>query len=144
MTQLPFHNPDLFMADLRQILAQGRKRIGLLIGAGAPVALKVNAHGEHDDSGHPLIPDVNRLTQTVLNDLDASDMRVVKLLLPELGGTPNIELVLTRIRRLSQAIGKAEVYGLNGADYEAMAERICQKIGRIVAPSLPRTTNPFH
>ena len=28
-----FHNPDRFMSDLRQILSQGRKRIGLLIGA---------------------------------------------------------------------------------------------------------------
>ena len=28
------HNPDRYMADLRQILSQGRKRIGVLIGAG--------------------------------------------------------------------------------------------------------------
>lgn len=31
------HNPDQYMASLRQIIAQGRKRIGLLVGAGAPV-----------------------------------------------------------------------------------------------------------
>ena len=30
------HNPDQYMASLRQIIAQGRKRIGLLVGAGAP------------------------------------------------------------------------------------------------------------
>jgi hypothetical protein len=42
MNQTTIHNPDRFMVDLRQILTQGRKRIGLLIGAGAPVALKVN------------------------------------------------------------------------------------------------------
>ena len=42
MLQTTIHNPDSFMVDLRRILSQGRKRIGLLIGAGAPVALKIN------------------------------------------------------------------------------------------------------
>ena len=46
MTQMTLHNPDRLMADLRQILAQGRKRIGLLIGAGAPVAVRVNEEGK--------------------------------------------------------------------------------------------------
>ena len=143
MTQTTIHNPDRFMADLRQILSQGRKRIGLLIGAGAPVALKVNAQGKLDDSGQPLIPDVERLTQTVVNELEPNDRRVVDILLPELGERPNIETILTRIRRLSQAIGEAEVHGLNGAGYETMAERICRKIGSIVAPPLPDEPNAF-
>ena len=34
------HNPDRYMGDLRQILARGRKRIGLLIGAGAPASIQ--------------------------------------------------------------------------------------------------------
>jgi len=33
------HNPDQYMASLRQIIAQGRKRIGLLVGAGAPAGI---------------------------------------------------------------------------------------------------------
>lgn len=39
------HNPDRYMADLRQVLSQGRKRIGLLVGAGAPLSIKVDADG---------------------------------------------------------------------------------------------------
>ena len=31
------HNPIQYMDSLRQIIAQGRKRIGLLVGAGAPL-----------------------------------------------------------------------------------------------------------
>ena len=108
MTQTTLHNPDRFMADLRQILAQGRKRIGLLIGAGAPVALKVNKQGKLDDDGQPLIPDVERLTQAVLATLKPDDNAVVAALVPDLGEKPNIEIILTRIRRLSQSIGKAE------------------------------------
>jgi len=33
------HNPDQYMASLRQIIAQGRKRIGLLVGAGASAGI---------------------------------------------------------------------------------------------------------
>jgi len=137
------HNPDSFMADLRQILSQGRKRIGLLIGAGAPVALKVNNEGKIDENGHPLIPDVERLTSNVLDDLEPADRGIVDILLPELGEKPNIETILTRIRRLSQAIGNAEVHGLDSAGYEKMASCICQNIGEIVARSLPEGPNPF-
>ena len=143
MSQITIHNPDSYMVDLRRILSQGRKRIGLLIGAGAPVSLKVDAEGELDDDGDPLIPDVERLTQTVLDDLLSNDREVINNLLPELGEKPNIEMILTRIRQLSQAIGNATIYDLNGAGYAALATRICQQIGKIVAPSLPEGPNSF-
>ena len=143
MTQSTTHNPDLFMADLRQILSQGRKRIGLLIGAGAPVALKVDENGQLDDNGEPLIPDVERLTETVMDALARSDREVVDKFLPELGKKPNIEAILTRVRQLSQAIGNSKIHDLNGDGYKAMADRICQKIGCIVAPSLPDAPNPY-
>ncbi len=131
------------MVDLRQILSQGRKRIGLLIGAGAPVAVRVNSEGKLDDSGDPLIPDVARLTKIVISRLEGADKDVIESLRPELGENPNIETILTRIRRLSQAIGGAEVHGLNGDGYNMLAERICEKIGAIVAPTLPEELNPF-
>ena len=143
MNQNTVHNPDRFMVDLRQILSQGRKRIGLLIGAGAPVAVKVNSEGKLDDNGKPIIPDVERLTQAVVDKLEPGDREVVDILLPELGEKPNIEMILTRIRRLSQAIGNAKVHQLDGAQYEDLAKRICQKIGDIVAPALPDEPNPY-
>lgn len=131
------------MVDLRQVLSQGRKRIGLLIGAGAPVSVRVDASGKLDNSGNPLIPNVAGLTTAVLADLEATDRTVVDALLPELGKDPNIETILTRIRRLSQAIGAVQVHGLDGAGYEGLAERICAKIGVIVAAKLPDEPNPF-
>jgi hypothetical protein len=44
------------MADLRQILSQGRKRIGILIGAGGPLSVRVDAGGKLDPNGQALIP----------------------------------------------------------------------------------------
>lgn len=143
MSETTIHNPDRFMADLRQILSQGRKRIGLLIGAGAPASIRVNADGKMDPNGKPLIPDVEKLTQDVVNSLDANHQKIINLLKPELGDTPNIEAILTRIRRLSQAIGNAKVHNLDGPGYEQLAECICEKIGGIVATPLPERRNPF-
>lgn len=143
VNEATIHNPDRFMVDLRQILSQGRKRIGLLIGAGAPVAIKVNSEGKLDDHGQSLIPDVASLTKTVIDKLDGKDEIVINRLLPELGENPNVEIILTRVRRLAQAIGSAVVYGLDGTGYESLAERICKEIGTIVAPSLPREPNPY-
>jgi len=143
MTDTTLHNPDRFMVDLRQILSQGKKRIGLLLGAGAPVSVRVNTEGKIDPDGSPLIPDVARLTQIVVDDLEQDDREVIDKLLPELGNNPNIETILTRVRRLSQAIGTAEVHGLNGTAYEELAQRICKKIGGIVASPLPEEPNAF-
>lgn len=143
MRQKTVHNPDRYMVDLRQILSQGKKRIGLLVGAGAPVSVKVDENGNLSDEGKPIIPDVVRLTQSVIDALDENDTKVINTLLPELGHHPNIETILSRIRRLSQAIGAAEIHGLNGEGYEALAGRICEHIGKIVASSLPKESNPY-
>jgi hypothetical protein len=143
MNETTIHNPDRYMVDLRQILSQGRKRIGLLIGAGAPVSVKVNAEGKLDELGNALIPDVTGLTTAVIGSLESGNSEVIDTLLPELGKNPNIETILTRVRRLSQAIGKAQVHGFNGDGYSALAEKICEKIGTIVAAILPQEPNSF-
>ncbi len=131
------------MADLRQILSQGRKRIGVLIGAGAPTALRVDENGRISPEGQPLIPDVAGLTKAVVDDLDDKDQHVIETLKAEIDGTPNIEAILTQVRRLSQAIGKAKVHDLDSAAYGSLGERICEKIGAMVGVFLPNEPNPY-
>lgn len=144
MVQSTVHNPDRYMADLRQILSQGKKRIGLLIGAGAPVSLRVDNDGKVSNTGKPIIPDVAGLTKLVRDGLDDSDEEAVKALLSELGNNPNIETILTRVRRLSQAIGSAKVHGLNAAGYDKLASNICEKIGVVVSASSPEGLSPYN
>ena len=143
MTETTIHNPDRYMVDLRQILSQGRKRIGLLIGAGAPVSVKVNNDGKLDDTGNPLIPDVENLTARVQGELTNDEKAVINALLPQLGDKPNIEKILTQVRQLSQVIGTEKVHGCNGEEYAALAGKICESIGKIVAPALPKETNSY-
>lgn len=75
------HNPDQHMAALRTIVAQGRKRIGLLIGAGAPAGMA------NENGTYPLIPAVVGLTEQVLSSLDKKFEPTVAALKPILPST---------------------------------------------------------
>ena len=143
MNPSPIHNPDRYMVDLRQILSQGRKRIGIFIGAGAPRAIRVDDNNQLDEGGHPLIPDVAGLTETVIEALDENDRSVIETLKPEIDGIINIETVLTQIRRLAQAIGTSRVHGLDGNAYGELGQRLCGEIGRKVNVHLPTDPNPY-
>ena len=120
------HNPDRYMIDLRQILSQGRKRIGILIGAGAPTAIQVDEHNQLVDCGAPLIPDVAGLTAAVVAGLDETDRKVVEVLKHEIdaaGSLVNIETILTQISRLAQAIGTSTVHGFTGPSFDELGRR---------------------
>ena len=146
LTKPTIHNPDRYMGDLRQVLSQGRKRIGLLIGAGAPTAIHVDDQNQIVDNGVPLIPDVAGLTEAVLSALDNGERRVVEILMKEIEAASslvNIETILTQIRRLAQAIGASAVHGLNAQSYDNLARRICTEIGNSVRASLPPSSNPY-
>lgn len=130
-----FHNPDRFVADLRQILSQGRKRIGLLVGAGAPLAIKIGSN--------PLIPGVDELTQMVIDALTEQQKQAVLGIKADIGSTANIESILSRIRLLQQVLGTTRVSGLDGAAYGNLAKAICTKIGELVAVKLPPGPGPY-
>jgi len=130
------HNPDQYMASLRQIIAQGRKRIGLLVGAGAPVGIP-----SPDEAG-PLIPAVAGLTKQVLETLDKEYGQTLNLIQGEIEN-PNIETILTRVRSLSSVIGDTEVHGINGKGYKELSDKICEKIGKIVDQTLPDGVTPY-
>lgn len=144
MQNTTIHNPDHYMAALRQILSQGRKRVGLLIGAGAPTAIRVDGQGQIvEDGGHPLVPDVAGLTIEVVGALSEEDQAIIETLKQELTGTINIETILTQVRKLAQAIGTAYVHGVDANGYDAIAQRICEQIGKHVSPTLPLSSNPY-
>ncbi|MEA9740203.1 SIR2 family protein [Xanthomonas campestris pv. raphani] len=138
-----FHNPDRFMSDLRQVLSQGRKRIGLLVGAGAPLALRVNENNEMDPGGRSLIPGVDELTQKSTSGLSKKQTLAIDSIKASLGGSANIETILSRVRLLEQALGKTEVQGLDSDGYKELGKDICNNIGAIVGVKLPKGRNPY-
>lgn len=144
MQTTSIHDPDRYMADLRQILSQGRKRTGILVGAGAPMAIRVNACGVMvAEGGNPLIPDIEGITSGVIEALDPEARSVVETLKEGLTGEPTIEEILTQIRKLAQAIGSNSLHGVDGAGYGELGEKICERIGHQVKPKLPPGSNPY-
>ena len=141
----PLHNPDQYMADLRQILAQGRKRLGIFIGAGAPADLSFDKTAKKlDPKGEPLIPTIRKLTEIVLATLDPKYADAIQSVKNNLGaGDANIEAILSQIRALGSVLGIHSICGLNGQGHQELAAAICKAIGDIVQATLPDEPNPF-
>jgi len=132
---LTVHNPDQYMGSLRQIIAQGRKRLGLLVGAGAPASIQIAGGG-------PLIPTTAQLTDTILGVLDATYGTTVTAIKTEIDD-PNIENILSRVRSLAGVIGTTQVHGLDAGGYKTLGESICEEIGKIANKTLPDGTTPY-
>lgn len=141
---MSIHNPDRYVAELRQLLAQGRKRIGILVGAGAPASLKVDSTKRHLDSdGESLIPAIAALTAQVLGSLSTEDSEVVEAIQAEWRADVNIEQILSRVRSYASLLGDHSIHGRNGDGYNDLATELCEKIGEAVSVQLPDEQNAF-
>lgn len=130
------HNPDQYMAALRTIIAQGRKRIGLLIGAGGPAGMA------RDDGGRPLIPAVAGLTDHVLKTLEPTYGVQIEKLKEELK-KHDIETILSRVRSLATVIGTSKIHDLDGNGFDAFSQAICTEIGKAVNVRLPKMVSAY-
>lgn len=132
------HNPDQYMYDFRHIITHSRKKIGILIGAGAPVSINVG----NDGNWQPLIPDIQGLTNIVEEQLEGGEVIAFLALAEELG-SKNIELILSRVRVLSGVIGSTKIHGLDACGFAQLSVRICQIIKEVVSKELPEGDNPY-
>lgn len=131
------HNPDQYMTALRTIIAGGRKRIGLLLGAGASAGMK------KADGTYPLIPAVAGLTKLVLDELEKDFGKQIAELMKELAPKNDIESLLSRIRSLAKVIGPAKIHELDGPGYAQFGERVCEEIGKVVTVTLPASGSAY-
>lgn len=132
------------MADLRQILSQGRKRIGILVGAGAPLSVRVDATGKLDPNGGALIPGVDDLTNQAISKLAGTQASAAAAIRASLPAGGNIEAILSKVRLLQTALGETQMHGLDSVGYAELGKAICAAIGEIVGPRLPEGRTPYH
>ncbi len=132
------HNPDQYMFDFRHIITNGRKKIGLLIGAGAPVSVNVG----DEENYRALIPDIKGLTKLVREKLEGVEKEAFQQLEAEIGDS-NIELVLSKVRGLSEVIGATKIHELDGEGFRELSKSICSTIKDVVDVDLPEGDNPF-
>ncbi|HGM6322708.1 TPA: SIR2 family protein [Serratia marcescens] len=133
------HNPDTYMFDFRQLVTNGRKKIGILIGAGAPVSINV---GGKDAQYEPLIPNIDGLTKHVKESL-SKDLLCIFEALEEFPGKNNLEKILSDVRTLGDIIGEYSVHGGDAETYKKLELDICSKIKDVVSKSLPEHQNPY-
>ena len=132
------HNPDQYMFDFKHIISHGRKKVGLLIGAGAPFSVNTNTNGIYT----PLIPNVAGLTSLIREELKGEFKEAFEEIEKQIQNS-NIELVLSRICALAEVIGESKVCGLDAGGYQSLSQKICTLIHKIVNKPLPTGENPF-
>ena len=132
------HNPDQHMFGFRQLATNGRKKIGVLIGAGAPVSINMG----DAKNWKPLIPNIVGLEKIVLGDLSESQRGVysqIKSSFPD----SNLEKVLSRVRMLAEVVGDGRLFEFSEKDFSDLSEAICNSIREVVAQDLPLGANPY-
>jgi hypothetical protein len=132
------HNPDQHMFGFRQLVTNGRKRIGILLGAGAPVSINVGTA----DKWQSLIPNIAGLEEIVLKKLKEEHSQVYLLIKTSLQD-PNLEKVLSRARMLAEVIGDGSIFDYSAAHFLDLSESICAVIRDVVNKDLPSAPNPY-
>ncbi|MGD0651489.1 MAG: SIR2 family protein [Verrucomicrobiia bacterium] len=144
MNQL--HDPTRQANYLRQCLAQDKRLLGLFLGAGCPLAIRVKRNGKEQ----PLIPDIPGLTQAVSDQMSASKQhkKVFESVLSHLKAdgrqNPNVEDVLSHVRALRAVAGNDAVRGLTATDLDQIDQGICDTIVDVVSKSLPANDTPYN
>lgn len=134
------HELDRQLGYLRAALEQDRRPLALLLGAGAPLAVRV--------SGNPVIPAIEGLTQLVRTDVRPEDRALVNQCLDDLSvaGEPpaTIEHLLDYLRRISAIPGSEPVRGLTHGEVEEADAAVCSVIRSKLDVELPGTRTPYH
>ncbi|MCD6297975.1 MAG: SIR2 family protein [Deltaproteobacteria bacterium] len=130
---------------IKQVLRQGKKPIGFLLGAGCPVAIKVGPKGKLKS----LIPEISDLTNQIRGEFKKTDLfQPIELVFSQLADdgkkNANIEDVLTKVRSLKQVCGKETVRGFKPKVLDQIEEKVSLEIVKVVDKILPDNNTPYH
>lgn len=125
---------------LTAALQQDRRPLGLLIGAGAPMAVRVG--------GEPIIQDIAGLTKSVSDGLEGEAAEVLKVATQHLvdGGIPepNLENLLDYLRTLAAVPGNEPIRGSTMAQLKSADRAICAHVRQVLDVSLPDSHTPYN
>lgn len=132
------HSVDQQLDYLRAALEQEKKPIGVLLGAGAPMSIRV--------ASEPLIPGLEALTAHVLRDVDATYRTPLQTLVSHLDEADrgNLEAILNYVRALASLPGAGPIRGVEKTTLEKLDAAICRVVRMRVSVDLPDLDNPYH
>jgi hypothetical protein len=130
---------------LQQCLSSDKKPLGIFLGAGCPMAIRLATEGNP-----PLIPDIAGITIAVRDRLSqCKDCRPLLKIVEDnfqkdQRTDANVEDMLSHIRALRTVAGNDAVRGLCAANLDTLDETICQAIHDLADKALPDSETPYH
>jgi len=137
------HDLSRIVRDLQESLSLDKTPVALLVGAGCPLAVRVNGPtGENS----PLIPDVAGLTMEIKSKLSKNKAFgvLVEQFTQDERSTYTIEDLLSHVRLLSRIVGKGEARGIKLNEIIEVEREMCKSIAETVNKSLPTKETPYH
>lgn len=138
---------------IQQALSQNRKPMGIFLGAGCPLAVRVNYQCEIEskkERSFPIIPDIAGLTTIITQSLQGNDEnpsasdKLLKMMEEDGFTNPNIEDILSQLRALRQVAGKGTVRGFTAKELDCLDVDICKIILDQVGKELSNRDTPYH
>jgi hypothetical protein len=147
-----YHDAGRQLEYVRQSLSQNKKHIGFFIGAGCPLAVRIETAGQDGPvKSEPIIPDVAGLTAMIAERLKSPQngeqslyARMAALFAEDEKAEFTIEDVLSMVRSMSQVAGKGKVRGFTADELEQIDRSICEIISEVVDKNLPSKETPYH
>ncbi len=133
------YDPAEQIGYLHQCLSSAKRPIGLFLGAGCSMAVKVAKN-------KPLIPDISGITKYVCESLNKCESLgvVIENLKKDGQKAPTVEDILTHVRGLRAVVGGGEARGLCANQLDKLDNDICKRIQGIVNKKLPQSDTPYH
>lgn len=139
------HEPQRQESYLRQVLGLDKKSIGLFLGAGTPMSIRVPGTEGGTD---PLIPDIAEMTRKIRERLIAEDNIAFNTVLSHLTkpeqAPPTIELILSHIRSLHQVAELGAITDVTAESLIDLDRVTCEYINNVVSKELPDLNTPYH
>jgi len=122
---------------LRAALEQEKKPTGFLLGAGAPMSIKVG--------GKQLIPGLEDLTANVKGALKKDESDALSTLISDLppADGKNLESILNYVRALAALPGTSDVRGIPMETFAILDREICRIIRQQVDQTLPKAHSAY-
>jgi len=140
-----YHDPQTQVDYIRQSLSHDKRPLGLFIGAGCPLSIRVK-RGAVDE---PLIPDIAGMTKAVDSAMKSSALKAAYETVQEHfkrdgRPAPNVEHLLSHVRFLKQVAGKDDARGVSADDAEKLDVAICDQLAKMADQQLPSLDTPYH
>lgn len=136
------HDLKRILQDLNDALCQDKRKVGVLLGAGCPAAVRV----VDGTTTKALIPDISGLTRLVVESLKGTaDFETLAAQFKEDGiHEPNVEMMLSHVRTLQRIVGAGNARGLDRKALTSLEEAICKAVYDATCVTLPTRESPYH